>query len=248
MKLVHAHIEIEDRHPGGVEILSGDLSDISLTSLLQLAQYEAISGWLCVARRGEIVISKGQVLDARCGPLGGLEALRELVFHRGGRFSLLRGEPDGPRMIENVTFAVMDAYRLRDEWARIAGVVLRPAGDERWRPTGGLLDRVVLHLDGRRTVADSVAAAAAEGVLTLMLDAVLDAVNLGLLVRVAAPAPAPEEPDLNFYQLIDRAQSLMRGGNYERAEHHLRRALALRPDDRVAQQNLRALSQRRRCA
>ena len=40
----------------------------------------------------------------------------------------------------------------------------------------------------------------------------------------------------------------MRRGNYETAEQHLQRALALRPDDRVAQQNLRALTQRRRCA
>lgn len=246
MKLVNSSRDVEDSHPGGVEILSGDLSDISLTSLLQLTQYEAISGWLCVARRGEITISKGQVQDATCGPLGGLEALRELVFHRGGRFSLLRGEPQAPRAIDNVTFAVMDAYRLRDEWARIAGVVLRPAGDERWRPTGGLLDDIVLHLDGRRTVADTVAAA--EGLVTLMLDALLDAINLGLLVRVAAPAAPAAEPHLNFYQLIDRAQALMRGGNYETAEHHLQRALALRPDDRVAQQNLRALTQRRRCA
>lgn len=246
MKLVKAPIATTDLHPGGVEILSGDLSDISLTSLLQLAQYEAISGWLCVARRGEIVMDKGQVLDAKCGPLTGVEALRELLFHRGGRFSLLRGEPKDSRVIENVTFAVMDAYRLRDEWARIAGVVLRPAGGQMWRPTGGLLDTFVVHFDGHRTVGEAVAVAA--GCATLMLDALLDAIHLGLLVRVAAPAARNDEPALDFYELIDRAQTLMRGGNYETAEQLLHRALALRPDDRVAQQNLRALSQRRRCA
>lgn len=246
MKLVKAPLETTDIHAGAVEILAGDLSDISLTSLLQLAQYEAISGWLCVPRRGEIVLDKGQVLDARCGPLTGLEALRELLFHRGGRFSLLRGEPRAPRVIENVTFAVMDAYRLRDEWARIAGTVLRPAGGQMWRPTGGLLDTFAVHFDGQRTVGEAVATAS--GCVTLMLDALLDAIHLGLLVRVAAPAIRGEEPALDFYELIDRAQKLMRGGNYETAEQHLRRALALRPDDRVAQQNLRALSQRRRCA
>lgn len=246
MKLVKAHIETTDIHPGGVEILSGDLSDIGLTSLLQLAQYESISGWLSVPRRGEIVLERGHVLNARCGPLTGLEALRELLFHRGGRFSLLRGEPKVPRVIENVTFAVMDAYRLRDEWARVAGLVLQPAGGPMWRPTGGLLDTLVVHLDGRRTVAEAVAAAS--GGATLLLDALLDALHLGLLVRLAAPAAPRDEPALDFYELIDRAQTLMRGGNYETAEQHLHRALALRPGDRVAQQNLRALSQRRRCA
>jgi len=245
MKLVNAPFATADIHPGGVEILGGDLGDISLTSMLQLAQYEAISGWLCVARRGEIVLGKGQVLDARCGPLTGVEALRELLFHRGGRFSLLRGEPTGARVIENVTFAVMDAYRLRDEWTRIAGLVLRPAGGQMWRPTGGLLDTFVVHFDGQRTVGEAVTVTA--GCTTLMLDALLDALHLGLLVRVAAPAARSDEP-LDFYELIDRAQTLMRGGNYETAERHLQRALALRPDDRVAQQNLRALSQRRRCA
>lgn len=246
MKLVKAQLETTDVHAGAVEILGGDLSDISLTSLLQLAQYEAISGWLCVPRRGEIVLEKGQVLDASCGTLTGVEALRELLFHRGGRFSLLRGEPRGSRMIENVTFAVMDAYRLRDEWTRIAGAVLRPAGGQMWRPTGGLLDSFAVHFDGRRTVGEAVAVAA--GCTTLLLDALLDAINLGLLVRVAAPVAHTDEPDLGFYELIDRAQRLMRGGNYETAEKHLHRALALRPEDRVAQQNLRALSQRRRCA
>ncbi len=246
MHLAKAQINTVDIHHDGVEILAGDLSDISLTSLLQLAQYEAISGWLCIARRGEISLSKGHVLDATCGALTGLEALRELVFHRGGRFSLLRGEPKGSRAIENVTFAVMDAYRLRDEWTRIAGVVLRPAGGETWRPTGGLLDTFIVNFDGRRTVAETVAGAT--GCATLLLDALLDAINLGLLVRVAAPTAPAIEPDLNFYELIDRAQALMRRGNYETAEQHLQRALALRPDDRVAQQNLRALTQRRRCA
>ncbi len=230
------------------EILSGDLSDISLTSLLQLAQYEAISGWLRVTRRGEITLHKGQVLDASCGRLTGLEALRELLFHRGDRFSLLRGEPKSQRTIENVTFAVMDAYRLRDEWTRLAGVVLRPGNDQPWRPTGGLLDTIAVHLDGRSTVAEATAAANANGCTTLVLDALLDAINLGLLVRIAAPAARIVEPNLSFFELIDRARVLMRSNNDEAAEHLLRRALELRPDDRVAAQNLRALTQRRRCA
>jgi len=242
-------VEHEVGEERGVEILSGDLRDISLSSLLQLAQYEGASGWLRVARRGEIALRRGHVLDARCGALGGIEALRELLFHRGGRFSLLRGEPDCPPAVDNVTFAVMDAYRLRDEWTRLADVVLAPASALPWRPTGGLLDSVVVHFDGQRSVADALAAAPdAPSCTTLLLDALLDALRLGLLRRVTAPVQPASEPELDFYELIDRARALMRGANDEAAERLLRRALALRPDDRVAQQNLRALSQRRACA
>lgn len=237
---------IADRQVDGVEILSGDLADISLTSLIQLAQHELFTGWLVVARRGEIALVKGHVLDASCGRLGGLEALRELLFHRGGRFTLLRGEPPTRRTIENVTFAVMDAYRLRDEWTRLSGLVLVPTTDQPWKPTGGLLDGVVVQLDGRRTVAEAVAASSC--VFTLVIDALLDAMSLGLVVRAAGSARPAEEPGLDFYELIDRGRELMRGGSYEAAEQMLARALALRPDDRVAQQNLRALTQRRRCA
>lgn len=246
MRSASGDVRVLEGKAGGVEILSGDLSDVSLMSLLQLAQYDSISGTVIIARRGEITLDKGHVLDAVCGPLTGVEALRELLFHRGGRFSLLRGEVSGPRVVDNVTFAVMDAYRLRDEWVRLAGAVLAPTSSRPWKPTGGLLDAVVVQLDGRRTVAEAVATASS--CTTLLLDALLDALALGLLRRVAAPEARSEEQNLDFYELIDRAQSLMRGANYEAAERLLQRALALRPDDRVAQQNLRALTQRRRCA
>lgn len=230
----------------GVEILSGDLSDISLSALLQLAQNEGISGWIEVRRRGAIALRQGHVLDATCGPLVGVEALRELLFHRGGRFSLVRGEPEGPCRIENVTFAMMDAYRLRDEWVRISGAVLVPAYERPWTPSGGQLDQVVGHLDGVRTVAEAVALTSCSA--TLLLDGLLDALSLGLLRRVTAPAAPVEADALDFFELVDRAQSLMRSANYEAAERLLLRALALRPHDRVVQQNHRALLQRRRCA
>lgn len=233
-----------DKHRSGVEIFSGQLGDISLGGVIDLVHHEATSGWLCVARRGEIAVEKGRVIDATCGPLTGALALRELLFHRGGRFSFICGEPQGTSMIENVTLAMLDAYRLRDRWARLADVVLRPAEGRPWQPTGGHLDEVVLRLDGLRTAAEAVAEAA--GFVTVILDALCTALDRGLLVRVGAPDARPGEPDADFYDLLDRAQGLMRCGNYEAAEGLLRRALALRADDRVALQNLRAVTQRRR--
>lgn len=228
----------------GVEILSGDLSDIGLSTLLQLVQNEGISGWIEVRRRGTIALSQGHVLDAVCGPLVGLEALRELLFHRGGRFSLLRGEPDVPGRIDNVTFAIMDAYRLRDEWIRVSGLVLAPAHEGPWTPLGGPLGQIVAHLDGVRTVAEAVAMTTIS--TTLLIDGLLDALKLGLLRPLDAPCRPVEADGLDFFELVDRAQSLMRSANYEAAERQLLRALALRPHDRVVQQNHRALLQRRR--
>lgn len=235
--------ELEERHRSGAEIVSGQLGPVSLGALLHLAHYEGLSGWLCVARRGEIEIERGTVLDAVCGGLTGFDALRELVFHRGGRFSFVGGETRGRSVIENATLALLDAYRLRDEWAKVAGLVLQPASGG-WQATGSALDGLVPLLDGRRTTAEAVAECG--GYVTALLDALSAALGRGLLVRVAAPGDASAEAGVDFYELLDRAQGFMRGGNYEAAEGLLRRAIALRPDDRVAQQNLRAVLQRRR--
>lgn len=236
-------MELEERHRSGAEIVSGQLGRISLGALLHLAQYEGLSGWLCVARRGEIAIERGTVLDAVCGELKGFEALRELLFHRGGRFSFVDGETEGRPVIENATLAMLDAYRLRDEWAKVAGLVLQPAAGG-WQPTGSALDALVPLLDGRRSAAEAVAESG--GYVTAILDALSAALGRGQLVRVAGSRGGGTEAGADFYELLDRAQGFMRGGNYEAAEGLLRRAIALRPDDRVAQQNLRAVLQRRR--
>ncbi len=65
----------------------------------------------------------------------------------------------------------------------------------------------------------------------------------------AAPtntAPTFQVPeDADCYQLQDLARELLRVAEYEAAELVLRRALAVRPGDRVVEQNLRALARRR---
>jgi hypothetical protein len=232
------------RQPEEFELLRGDLRHVSLPSLLQLAQAEAISGWIRVRGRGEVALLRGQVGAVTCGPLTGTEALRELAFHDRGHFVLVRGEPGGTRCADNVTFAVMDAYRLRDEWARLAPVVLRRVDDKPWMPTGGHLDRVVLEFDGRRPLAEVLADP--PWVVTLVLDALLDALELGLLARVATSRPpVVAAADEDFGELVEEGRRLLRSGALDEAEALLRRALAQRPDDRVVQQNLRALARRR---
>lgn len=232
--------------------MAGDLFEISLASLLFLVQYEGINGWLTVAKRGVVTMNKGHISAARCGSLRGHDGLRELLFHRGGRFSIVRGEPlgtEGPA-VANPTFAMMDAYRLRDEWTRLAPQVLRVPSARPWRNNGGPLDLTVAQFDGRRNVAEALRSQ--DGALSPLIDAVLEAVTAGRLERgngSAAPsAPPAAEPSAvgDFYDLVERGRDHVRRGDYKAAHDLLTRALALRPDDRVVQQNLRALVQRLR--
>ena len=229
--------------PLGIEILGGDLFEVSLTSLLYLAQFEALTGWLLVGTRGVITLHKGQPGLICALSLRGADALRELLFHRGGRFSLIRGTPETSEDgLTNLTAVMMDAYRLRDEWTRLSPLVLRPAGA--WQPEGPLA-AVVERLDGRRSLAEAVREL--EAPLTPMLDPLLQALARGLLVRIGGARPAaPVEASDDFFGLLDRARELTRRGELEAACAALRRALNLRPDDRVAQQNLRTLEQRLR--
>ncbi len=248
----------EPRRPDGVEVLAGDLVEISLSSLLFLVQQEVMDGWLTVGRRGVVTMRRGQIIAARCGALRGHDALRELIFHRGGRFSIIRGEirdddEDGPQ-VANPTLAMMDAYRLLDEWARLLPQVLRINPGKPWRPTGGPLDLVVGELDGRRSLAEVCRMQLYP--LTLLIDPLLAAVAEGLLVRggsgaaIAAPiaAPAPPPVSVDFYDLVERGRECVRRGEFSEAHTWLAQALALRPDDRVVQQNVRALTQRLRQA
>jgi hypothetical protein len=235
--------------PRSTELLRGDLHEVSLVSLLQLAQVEAISGWLRVDPYGEINLLKGHVGAVTCGRLTGVEALRELAFHDRGRFVLARGEPAGDRCGDNVTFALMDAYRLRDEWKRLHDMVLRRVDEKPWKPTGGPFDAVILELDGVRPLRALVDEHAT--VVTLLIDAALDALRLGLIERVH-PRPTPEVAAAlvpaaaeDFDALVERGRRLARDGDHAGAEALLTRALACRPDDRVVQQNLRALARRR---
>lgn len=232
-------------HPRGVEILQGDLFDVGLAALLQLAQYESLSGWLEVARRGVITLHKGQATGARCGELRGLYALRELLFHRGGRFSLRRGatEPAPGGVVENVTFALMDAYRMRDEFARVSDCTFRPASARPWPAGDAPLDRVVARCDGRRTLAQALQAAGEPW--TPVIDPLLHAIAEGRLERADVIPLRDEVPATeDFFELVDRGRDLMRQGEHRSAHAVLLRALAQRPDDRVVQQNLRALAQR----
>ena len=250
---MYAPRDTEDTRSRGVEILAGDLFEISLASLLFLVQYEAINGWLTVARRGVITLNKGHIAAVRCGSLRGHDGLRELLFHRGGHFTIVRGElvaSEGPA-VNNPTFAMMDAYRLRDEWNRLAPQVLRVPAARPWQATSSPLAATVAQFDGRRSVAEALRSQ--DGALSPLIDPLLEALAAGLLERSSSSGGAPPPPASpapaahgDFYELVERGRDCVRRGDYKVAHDLLTQALALRPDDRVVQQNLRALVQRLR--
>ncbi|MEZ4385202.1 MAG: DUF4388 domain-containing protein [Nannocystaceae bacterium] len=262
---IQGRVAVARAEAEGQRILSGDLGDISLPTLLQLVQIETISGWMTIDNHARIDVSRGHLVGARIGALTGVEALREILFQEGGTFQVLRGEPEGGDAIECVPFAVMDACRLRDEWDRIAGKILRMSGDHTWKATGTAVDAVMAAVDGERSIHEISVDLGQPP--TLIVDGILDAMAMGL-VSVAGSKPVDaslpahvtlveealdggdifDEEDgeeIDFYELLDRARTLLRSGELDAAETAVRRALRERPDDRVARQNLRAIQAKR---
>jgi len=143
---------------------------------------------------------------------------------------------------------MMDAYRMRDEWNRLAPQILRAPAARPWHATGGPIDATVGQFDGHRSVAEALRSQ--DGALCPLIDPLLAAIASGQLERIsgdaAAAAVPPSAASNDFYELVERGRDRVRRGEYKPAHDLLTQALALRPDDRVVQQNLRALVQRLR--
>ncbi|MBK9756276.1 MAG: response regulator [Nannocystis sp.] len=67
------------------------------------------------------------------------------------------------------------------------------------------------------------------------------------VVPASPVVPAGDDllPGSDYFELVDHARDLLRVAEFDVAERLLRRALQLRPGDRVVQQNLRVLAKRR---
>ncbi len=239
-------------------ILSGDLAEMSLPTLLHLLEIESHSGWLEVDEVLRIDLHRGHVTGASAGPLEGVRALKEILVAGGGEFRVVRGTPREGRALERVSATLFDAYRILDEWRGLEGATLRLVGDQRWRPTGREIDALLSALDGTRTLGELVSVTGVS--LCAIVDEVLEAMRLGLVVqaapRVRARAndptteearvePVVEEPfsGLGFFDLLDEVRTLTKRGDYSLAESACAAALRLRPGDRIASQNMRRVQQ-----
>ncbi len=246
----------------GETILSGELAEMSLPTLLHLLEIESHSGWLEVDAERRIDFHRGHVTGALAGSEEGVDALKEILVAGGVRFRVLRGTPREARPLARVSATVFEAYRILDEWRDVEGSVLRLVGDQSWRPTGREIDALLSALDGRRTLGELVARTGVS--ICAIVDEVLEAMRLGLVVEaVATERPVPEreplgsatqaEPaapivedrfsGLEFFDLLDQVRTLTKQGDYDLAEAACAAALRLRPGDRIASQNLRRVRQ-----
>jgi hypothetical protein len=216
------------------EIVRGDGRRVGLGSVLQLAEAESLTGRLTWGA-GSIAVSMGAPVDARLRELSGFAAVREMFLTPALTFALEQGETPAGRPFADASTILLEGCRLQDEWARVAPMVLRKRADV----------PIDLPFDGR-TVEAMVDAAKIPRLH--VVDAVLAAIEAGKLevVRMEAPlaAPADVEPatTLAFDDLLDVARQLVREGRLADARAQLENALRLRPNDRVAAQNLRRIT------
>jgi hypothetical protein len=237
------------------EALRGDLAWVSVGGLLQLAESEACSGVVELPGAATVTLRHGRPVDARWGTLTGWPALLQALLTKRGAFRLEVGPPAEPARppLADVSTAVLEGCRLADELDRLAPLRLRPVGA---LPAEGVARALAAAMDGDRTVAEVLARSAvpealAVDVLLGMTErreiveaappdreraraAVPPAIE-GAAPAVAAPAP-PAAPDAD--ELVDRAREAVRGKAFDAAADLFRRALALRPNDRVIAQNL----------
>ena len=256
------------------EALRGDLTHVRLSSLLQLVEAEGAAGALSFPGSGVVRLSRGDIIEAAAGPLSGYAAVRTLFFVPSGPFVLdvIAQDPDGPRRppLAPVPRAVRDGVRLRDEWARIGGMGLAATGPlpELPGPAADVLGR----LDGKRPLQALVLEARVSP--ALVVDTALDLLEAAHIDEVSDALPhepwpgisamqsagqptllsyssistqtslTPADP-LDYDQLLENGRRLLREADFEGAESAFTAALAARPDDRIAAQNLRRARQLR---
>jgi hypothetical protein len=252
------------------ELLRFRLERVRLPSILQLVESEGLTGRISLPG-GEILLLDGGVVGARTGDLEGRPALGELFLVASGQASLedhpSRGASLGPMM----SLVIDGCRRADDwerfgalVLGPAAGARLPEAPDRRRVIEGfdgklavfEVVDRLGIHAS---ILIDVVAEALETGLLVEagppLLDAFVarrrpDDTPLDAFPPLqAAPAPAPPTPrpepatpsDDRFGSLLELGRSHLRNGRMGEAEEAFLAALAERPDDRIAAQNLKRL-------
>ena len=228
--------KLEIEAPPKAPVMRGRLGIVCLASLLHLLESEAFDGFLVLEGRATLELRQGHIIHVRAGDLTGLTALHSLFFLDGDVFLVIPGEPPPGAVLGTTMELVMEAYRLIDEWARLAPMIL--AATPAAREASSLAELLPL-LDGVATVGELVAELERSPVQ--LIDPLLDALARGLVTVVARDAEAscsPPKPE-EFYELLDTGRALMRKGDLTRAATMLRRAVRAQPENRLARQNLR---------
>ena len=227
------------------EILRGDLEVLNLASVLQLIEAEAITGRMSFDQGAEIRFKHGQLVSATIGHRNGVQAVEEMFLTPMATFVVSQVEVHEERVLGMMTGVIMSGLRLSDEWARLSPLVLGPRPGREIKDVA--LAALVKQMDGARTFVEVVQAAGTFPVAAI--DPIVRGLDEGLLREVSAPAPeraraalSPPSPE-EYYPLIDEGRNHLKLGQLAEAEAAFRRAQMARPDDRLAEQNLKRVLQ-----
>lgn len=223
------------------EVLRGSLSAVTLPSVLQLVESEVLTGWLRVEGVGRVGFHQGRPVQAHYRDVQGVGALLELFIAGGAQFRFEAADTVEGRPLGSLLGLIMEGCRLDDEWQRIREVHL--CRTDATPQVGGAVDRVTPQLTGTVTLERAVEhAGVTRASVVEGLQSLLDAGALREATADEVKAHQFSTETLDYYTALEVGRTAMRAGEWDDAEAAFHVALELRPNDRVAAQNLRRLT------
>lgn len=220
-------------------VLEGDLAHISLSSVLQLAEAESVTGRLTLRETRSIDLLRGVPVAAQLDHITGITAVLDLFTEPGERFSLVLNGAITGRPLGDTLGLILEGCRIADDWARLANLITRPVNVSEIAVQSPAA-RVLAKLNGRTTIGEATRqAGVARSDVVDDLTALVEARQLLELTTPPPPerdrAPLPSD----YFTALEVGRTALRAGAYDQAEAAFTHALSLRPGDRVAAQNLR---------
>ncbi len=225
----------------GRTILSGDLSIVSLASVFQLVEAECITGRLELEAGGVVSFFAGRPVGAKYGPAEGVPAILDAFVREPASFTLTTAAVAQGPAVGAVLGLIMEGCRLSDEWKRLAFQVLAVGHRERVAALGPVAQALAQQLNGGRAVELAVDRAGLPR--SAAVDPLLAMIDEGVVHEVTSPPPPLREHGplsvAGFSEAMELGRQALRNGAYADAAVAFEAAVALRPEDRVAAQNLR---------
>lgn len=189
--------------------LEGSLDTFPLRELVDMIVYSSVAGALNVygpGAQGRLYFREGTLYHAERGPADGVEALAELLEHRGGSFAFVSdARVEAESLWGSLAHNMQTAERLATRWRQVRPYVphleLTPSlllpRDAALRRIGPAHQPLLAAVDGQATLREIALALGwaaidvAEAIVQMTIDSVVD---LRSRPQGAAPAPPAEGP------------------------------------------------------
>lgn len=231
------------------ELLRADGGLVRLSTLLQVADFEALTGRLVASSGVEIGFWRGDVVRASARGLLGLSALYESFLVPLGAVVVESTEQPEAEPLAPLIAMIVEGSRLADEWLRLSEMALSLQGA---LPAGLSADvvRLATRSDGRRrlgALVDIYGTARCnivDPLLMLVESGILVAARSGSQPAISMPTSIGSGTTVDdFDDCVSQARQQVRAGRYDLARALFERAQLLRPLDATVRQNLRRLDQ-----